>query len=429
MSVNLGKRNFKKGKNMRFFAVKIQPDVRKKESDRYVEFPSPKEYEHIWRSGSQDGFHECVNFKNFKGKIKGYLPPSDTKLPEKELFGLVFVSSKANEEEAIQCKMYDRVLGIQVYCKKIRKRYREKVPHNLKNYIEEENASPLDYDYETSFDNSILLKTTIENASELIFPRIEHHGYPWGNRAVREIRNHLFDLISVIEKKIHPSQITLWENIKNNIVVETNDDYTPINDEIPYANQEIFSEGAMKTVVVNRYERDPKIKENVIAAYNDNDVDPRNGYKCQVCGFDFEEAYGELGKNFIEVHHIVPLSKIKKIHKVNPKKDLIPLCANCHAMIHRMKDPDYEELCDLYQERCIEKNRLKAAAKSSKVISACNPSYGTFHIRNLYRMFEIEANESKRKKIEQKIKDYFYRLPPNAQKAPSLHLIRKKFSL
>ena len=414
---------------MRFFAVKIQPDVRENESNRYVEFPTPEEYEHIWRSGSQDGFHECVNFKNFKGKIKGYLPPSDTKLPEKELFGLVFVSSKANEEEAIQCKMYDRVLGIQVYCKKIRKRYREKVPHNLKNYIEEENASPLDYDYETSFDNSILLKTTIENASELIFPRIEHHGYPWGNRAVREIRNHLFDIITVIDEKIHPTQIALWKSIKKSIVVEANADYTPINDEIPYTNQETSSEGAMKTVVVNRYERNPKIKQKVIDAYNDNDIDSRNGYKCQVCGFDFEDAYGELGKNFIEVHHLIPLSKIKKKHKVNPQKDLIPLCANCHAMIHKMKEPNYEKLCDLYQEHCIEKNRLKTAAKSSKVISACNPSYGKFHIRNLYRMYEIEENESKRKGFEQKIKKYFYRMSPNERHAPSLHLIKKKFSL
>ena len=50
---------------MRFFAVRIQPDVRKKESDRYVAYPSPKEYDHVWHSGKQDGFHECVNFKNF----------------------------------------------------------------------------------------------------------------------------------------------------------------------------------------------------------------------------------------------------------------------------------------------------------------------------------------------------------------------------
>ena len=80
---------------MRFFAVKIQPDVRKNESNRYVEFPTPEEYDHIWHAGDQDGFHECVNFTNFNGKIKGYIPPSMKKLPENEPFGLVFISSKA----------------------------------------------------------------------------------------------------------------------------------------------------------------------------------------------------------------------------------------------------------------------------------------------------------------------------------------------
>lgn len=63
-----------------------------------------------------------------------------------------------------------------------------------------------------------------------------------------------------------------------------------------------------------------------------------HGYKCAVCGFDFEENYGELGKEFIEVHHIIPLSQIRKEYIINPEKDLIPLCSNCHSMIHRRRD-------------------------------------------------------------------------------------------
>ena len=54
-----------------------------------------------------------------------------------------------------------------------------------------------------------------------------------------------------------------------------------------------------------------------------------------ICGFDFEAFYGELGKNYIHVHHIVPLSKINKEYSVDPKNDLVPVCPNCHAMIHR----------------------------------------------------------------------------------------------
>ncbi|WP_212749472.1 HNH endonuclease [Acinetobacter bohemicus] len=53
------------------------------------------------------------------------------------------------------------------------------------------------------------------------------------------------------------------------------------------------------------------------------------------CGFDFYKTYGVIGQNYIHVHHIIPISKIRKNYQVDPIKDLIPLCANCHAMIHR----------------------------------------------------------------------------------------------
>ena len=61
-------------------------------------------------------------------------------------------------------------------------------------------------------------------------------------------------------------------------------------------------------------------------------------YKCILCGFDFEKQYGQLGENFIEVHHIVSHtieSKIKGEHEIDPIKDLIPICSNCHSIIHR----------------------------------------------------------------------------------------------
>lgn len=54
-----------------------------------------------------------------------------------------------------------------------------------------------------------------------------------------------------------------------------------------------------------------------------------------VCSFDFEKFYGSIGKNYIHVHHVVPLSEIKKEYKLDPIKELIPVCPNCHAIIHR----------------------------------------------------------------------------------------------
>lgn len=63
-----------------------------------------------------------------------------------------------------------------------------------------------------------------------------------------------------------------------------------------------------------------------------------NGTTCVVCGFNFEEKYGYIGKGFIHVHHIIPLNEIGSSYKVNYKKDLIPVCPNCHAMLHRKND-------------------------------------------------------------------------------------------
>lgn len=97
-------------------------------------------------------------------------------------------------------------------------------------------------------------------------------------------------------------------------------------DEIESAEQ--YVEGATKSVSVNTYERNSSARKKCLEHY---------GYKCIVCEFDFEKVYGLIGKNFIHVHHIVPLSEIKQEYILNPIKDLVPVCPNCHSMIHRVK--------------------------------------------------------------------------------------------
>ena len=58
----------------------------------------------------------------------------------------------------------------------------------------------------------------------------------------------------------------------------------------------------------------------------------------RICGFNFEEVYGERGKDYIEVHHLRPVSTLGKETKIDPKTDMTVLCSNCHRMIHRRKD-------------------------------------------------------------------------------------------
>lgn len=60
------------------------------------------------------------------------------------------------------------------------------------------------------------------------------------------------------------------------------------------------------------------------------------GYTCMVCEMDFPTVYGEIGKEYIEAHHLTPLSQLKgqKV-ALDVRKDFAVLCANCHRMIHR----------------------------------------------------------------------------------------------
>ena len=77
-------------------------------------------------------------------------------------------------------------------------------------------------------------------------------------------------------------------------------------------------------------ERNPKINKKKKDSYF-----KKNGkLDCEVCGFDFFEKYGKLGKGFIECHHRVPLAKFDG-EKKTTIKDLALVCANCHRMLHR----------------------------------------------------------------------------------------------
>lgn len=79
-----------------------------------------------------------------------------------------------------------------------------------------------------------------------------------------------------------------------------------------------------------------------------------HGYRCQACKIDFEERYGEIGRGFIEAHHLIPLSSLPENEKVTyvVENDFAVLCSNCHRMIHRSGNPaDLEGFRKLVQGR------------------------------------------------------------------------------
>jgi 5-methylcytosine-specific restriction protein A len=99
-----------------------------------------------------------------------------------------------------------------------------------------------------------------------------------------------------------------------------------------------YEEGEAQLRTHTRYERNQAARDKCIAI---------NGAACKICGMDFEKVYGEVGRGYIQVHHIVPISENEGVHQVDPAKDLIPVCANCHCMLHRLYKGKYITIKEL----------------------------------------------------------------------------------
>ena len=98
---------------------------------------------------------------------------------------------------------------------------------------------------------------------------------------------------------------------------------------LPVSAAETYTEGRPLTKESLAWERDPRARRRCIAIH---------GTACAVCGFDFGETYGPEFADKIEVHHLHPLSEIREEHETDPARDLVPVCPNCHRMLH--SDPD-----------------------------------------------------------------------------------------
>jgi 5-methylcytosine-specific restriction protein A len=86
------------------------------------------------------------------------------------------------------------------------------------------------------------------------------------------------------------------------------------------------TEGTPNEIKLTRYERNPQARKYCIAHY---------GLTCMACEFNFETQYGQIGRNFIHVHHLTGIAAIGKTYEIDPIKDLRPVCPNCHAIIHK----------------------------------------------------------------------------------------------
>lgn len=148
--------------------------------------------------------------------------------------------------------------------------------------------------------------------------------------------------------------LVMWDNLKEalenlrlvNNGMSNTEIYEPLPTETFQTDESDFlKEGKVIQVFTNRYERNPKARHECIKYY---------GCKCTVCDFDFGKFYGELAEGFIHVHHKLGLAEINSEYIVDPINDLIPVCANCHSVIHLTRPAQtLEEL-----KNRINKNRI-----------------------------------------------------------------------
>lgn len=105
--------------------------------------------------------------------------------------------------------------------------------------------------------------------------------------------------------------------------------FNPLGEPEDQRSNDLF-EGRSYAVTQTKYERNTEARRRCLSHY---------GHSCAVCHFNFEETFGELGKNFIHVHHLRQISEAGGHYKIDPVTDLRPVCPNCHAMLHRSDEP------------------------------------------------------------------------------------------
>jgi predicted HNH restriction endonuclease len=88
-------------------------------------------------------------------------------------------------------------------------------------------------------------------------------------------------------------------------------------------------EGRPTMRYVTTYERDPAYRRQALSVH---------GYCCKGCGVSMSEMYGPYAEGLIHIHHVQPVSTYEGPRRIDPSVDLVPLCPNCHAVVHFRKD-------------------------------------------------------------------------------------------
>jgi 5-methylcytosine-specific restriction protein A len=271
--------------------------------------------------------HEIYNFLEKNGICYGYTPPSGKlnldKICKDEIkispdgykyIENVLVIFNGSNKNGSKRKVIGFYVGAIVFNKTYEDKYSEIIIKSSNEFAK--------YNVISKVENSFLIEN--ENDRKIELPYSKNDGYGYGQSNIWYAEENNEKTISFRNKIINDIK-----NIINNIVL-----YENIYDEKKYFEGEVSKEIKEVSKIKRNYEARKKCLEYYF---------PNNEYyKCKICDFDFEETYGEAGKCYIEVHHIKSHAKKSKEigkHEINPINDLIPVCSNCHSIIHRGKRP------------------------------------------------------------------------------------------
>jgi len=147
-----------------------------------------------------------------------------------------------------------------------------------------------------------------------------------GMEAYSKLDKEVFEEFSLDIKRLHKIANEIRQTIDN---PELSSEVSKIeNDET--SETDSVKEGQILYKLHKVRERDRKI----IEAKKKKVLKEKGELKCEACDFDFEKTYGELGRGYIECHHLIPLSNFM-VNKETKLDDLALLCSNCHRMIHK----------------------------------------------------------------------------------------------
>lgn len=189
--------------------------------------------------------------------------------------------------------------------------------------INKNSASDYIYNYSNLVEGRLFTRTMNVKSTKYYLDKIyETLGTEPLKNALQSLSLHIDYYESITSHNVVKRKLLLKEYLEKHGM--QSDEY--FGEEIPEDDKLV--EGSTKQIKINIYERNPLARRKCIEYH---------GAICKVCRFDFKEKYGEVGKGFIHIHHTKELSAIGKEYAVDYLRDLVPVCPNCHAMLHKKK--------------------------------------------------------------------------------------------